>query len=127
MPTTAIHTQEVRRRGVEGPELPPGSALCVTVPGAPALWEDTVKTFGKLSLEQVRRRGHRPPLLPRLGGADLERCRSLAYSVRVHWLQAPHPPSAAEVALLMALTSTSAGRCCSRPLNLLKTASRWHQ
>ena len=47
------HAQEVRRRGICGPELPAGSALCVTVPGAPALWEDTVKAFGKLSLEQV--------------------------------------------------------------------------
>ena len=45
--------QEVRRRGFCGPELPHGSALCVTVPGAAALWEDTVKTFGKLSLKQV--------------------------------------------------------------------------
>lgn len=45
--------QEVRRRGICGPELPAGSALCVTVPGAPALWEDTVKAFGKLSLKQV--------------------------------------------------------------------------
>ena len=45
--------QEVRKRGIGGPELPPGSALCVTVPGAPALWEDTVKTFGKLDLKQV--------------------------------------------------------------------------
>ena len=43
----------MRRRGIGGPELPPGSALCVTVPGAPALWEDTVKTFGKLDLKQV--------------------------------------------------------------------------
>ena len=60
IPTSNMHTQEVRRRGIEGPELPPGSALCVTVPGAPALWEDTVKTFGKLSLRQVRRRGCRP-------------------------------------------------------------------
>ncbi len=45
--------QEVRRRGICGPELPHGSALCVTVPGAAALWEDTVKTFGKLNLKQV--------------------------------------------------------------------------
>ena len=45
--------QEVRKRGIGGPELPPGSALCVTVPGAPALWEDTVKTFGRLDLKQV--------------------------------------------------------------------------
>ena len=45
--------EEVRKRGIGGPELPPGSALCVTVPGAPALWEDTVKTFGKLDLKQV--------------------------------------------------------------------------
>ena len=50
----SVHAQEVRRRGICGPELPAGSALCVTVPGAPALWEDTVKTFGKLSLTQVR-------------------------------------------------------------------------
>ncbi|CAK0786946.1 hypothetical protein CVIRNUC_010160 [Coccomyxa viridis] len=45
--------EEVRKRGIGGPELPPGSALCVTVPGAPALWEDTVKTFGRLDLKQV--------------------------------------------------------------------------
>ena len=45
--------QEVRKRGIGGPELPPGSALCVTVPGAPALWEDTIRAFGKLDLKQV--------------------------------------------------------------------------
>ena len=48
-----MRAQEVRRRGICGPELPAGSALCVTVPGAPALWEDTVKAFGKLNLKQV--------------------------------------------------------------------------
>ena len=47
--------QAVRERGVSGSELPARSALAVTVPGAAALWEDTIKTFGKLSLAEVRR------------------------------------------------------------------------
>ena len=46
--------QAVRQAGVSGPELPPFSALTVTVPGAPGLWEDAVKQFGRLSLEQVQ-------------------------------------------------------------------------
>ncbi len=76
--TSDVHAQEVRRRGIEGPELPPGSALCVTVPGAPALWEDTVKTFGKLSLKQVCRRGRRLRPVQRPRKADIERRLSLA-------------------------------------------------
>lgn len=43
----------VRAAGVVGPELPPFSAMTVTVPGAAALWEDTVKTWGRLPLSQV--------------------------------------------------------------------------
>lgn len=43
----------MRAQGKTGTELPPDSALCVTVPGAAALWEDTVKGFGKLDLKQV--------------------------------------------------------------------------
>ena len=38
---------------MKGQELPPYSALTVTVPGAPGLWEDAVQRFGKLSLAQV--------------------------------------------------------------------------
>ena len=45
--------QAVRKRGHEGTELPPDSALTVTVPGAAALWEDVTKTFGSLPLAQV--------------------------------------------------------------------------
>ncbi|BDA50498.1 Glutathione hydrolase proenzyme [Coccomyxa sp. Obi] len=45
--------EAVRAQGIKGHELPADSALCVTVPGAAALWEDTVKSFGTLSLEQV--------------------------------------------------------------------------
>ncbi len=45
--------QAVRRLGHKGTELPPESALTVTVPGAAALWEDAVKTFGSLPLAQA--------------------------------------------------------------------------
>ncbi|CAK0887557.1 unnamed protein product, partial [Prorocentrum cordatum] len=34
-------------------ELPPLSALCVTVPGAAAAWESAVATWGKLPLSQA--------------------------------------------------------------------------
>ena len=34
-------------------EFEPYSALTVTVPGAAAAWEDTVKMYGRLSLKQV--------------------------------------------------------------------------
>lgn len=43
----------MRSRGHKGTELPPDSALTVTVPGAAALWEDVTKTFGSLPLAQV--------------------------------------------------------------------------
>ncbi len=36
-----------------GSELPCRGALAVTVPGAAALWEDTIKAFGKLPLAEV--------------------------------------------------------------------------
>ena len=45
--------QAVRKAGVSGQELPPFSALTVCVPGAPGLWEDAVKHFGRLPLAQV--------------------------------------------------------------------------
>ena len=45
--------QAVRERGIAGSELPMRGALAVTVPGAAALWEDTLKAFGKLSLAEV--------------------------------------------------------------------------
>ena len=50
---SAIHWQAVRTQGHTGLELAPDSALCVTVPGAAALWEDTVKNFGTLDLKQA--------------------------------------------------------------------------
>lgn len=43
----------MRAQGILGLDLPPFSALTVTVPGAAALWEDVVKLYGKLSLKQV--------------------------------------------------------------------------
>ena len=46
--------QKARELGCKGSEFPPFSALTVTVPGAAAAWEDTLKTFGKLSLREVR-------------------------------------------------------------------------
>ena len=49
-----LWVQEVRSRGITGLDLPSFSALTVTVPGAPALWEDVIRSFGKLSLKQVR-------------------------------------------------------------------------
>lgn len=45
--------QKAREMGCKGSEFPPFSALTVTVPGAAAAWEDTIKTYGKLSLKQV--------------------------------------------------------------------------
>ena len=45
--------QKARELGVKGMEFEPYSALTVTVPGAAAAWEDTVKMYGKLSLKQV--------------------------------------------------------------------------
>ena len=47
--------EAVRERGVRGGALPPFHALTVTVPGAAAAWEDAVRLWGKLSLEQARR------------------------------------------------------------------------
>ncbi len=38
---------------VRGGALPPFHALTVTVPGAAAAWEDAVRLWGKLSLEQA--------------------------------------------------------------------------
>ena len=52
--TAAPTGQAVRERGITGSELPVRGALAVTVPGAAALWEDTVKAFGKLPLAEVR-------------------------------------------------------------------------
>lgn len=48
-------SQKARELGVTGGEFEPFSALTVTVPGAAAAWEDTINTFGKLSLKEVRR------------------------------------------------------------------------
>ena len=45
--------EAVRERGVHGGALPPFHALTVTVPGAAAAWEDAVRLWGKLSLQQV--------------------------------------------------------------------------
>ena len=39
---------------MKGGEFEPFSALTVTVPGAAAAWEDTVKMYGKLSLKEVK-------------------------------------------------------------------------
>ena len=50
----ALACQAVRERGITGSELPVRGALAVTVPGAAALWEDTIKAFGKLPLAEVR-------------------------------------------------------------------------
>ncbi len=46
--------EAVRERGVKGGALPPFHALTVTVPGAAAAWEDAVRQWGNLSLEQAR-------------------------------------------------------------------------
>lgn len=46
--------QKARELGVKGGEFEPFSALTVTVPGAAAAWEDTVKMYGKLSLKEVK-------------------------------------------------------------------------
>ena len=46
--------QHVRSLGINGLDLPSFSALTVTVPGAPALWEDIIRKHGKLSLGQAR-------------------------------------------------------------------------
>ena len=43
-----------------GDALPPEHALCATVPGAAALWDDFVRECGTLQLEQVGM----PALLP---------------------------------------------------------------
>lgn len=51
--TAALTGQAVRERGITGSELPVRGALAVTVPGAAALWEDTIKAFGKLPLAEV--------------------------------------------------------------------------
>lgn len=45
--------QKARELGATGGEFEPFSALTVTVPGAAAAWEDTIKTYGKLSLKEV--------------------------------------------------------------------------
>ena len=45
--------QKARELGVTGGEFEPFSALTVTVPGAAAAWEDTIRTYGKLSLKEV--------------------------------------------------------------------------
>ena len=44
----------MRERGITGSELPVRGALAVTVPGTAALWEDTIKAFGKLPLAEAR-------------------------------------------------------------------------
>lgn len=51
--------QAVREKGVQGTELPPYSPLCITVPGAAALWEDLIKEHGSKSMQEVN--GHTCP------------------------------------------------------------------
>ncbi len=46
--------EAIRAAGITGSELPPSSALSVTVPGAAALWEDVLQQWGTRSLQQVR-------------------------------------------------------------------------
>ena len=53
MTSTVDLVQKARELGVTGGEFEPFSALTVTVPGAAAAWEDTIKTYGKLSLKEV--------------------------------------------------------------------------
>lgn len=50
--------QKARELGVKGGEFEPFSALTVTVPGAAAAWEDTVKMYGKLTLKEVQHIAH---------------------------------------------------------------------
>ena len=50
--------QKARELGVKGGEFEPFSALTVTVPGAAAAWEDTVKMYGKLTLKEVQHNAH---------------------------------------------------------------------
>ncbi|KAK9787880.1 hypothetical protein WJX73_007818 [Symbiochloris irregularis] len=45
--------EAVREKGIKGTELPPYSPLCITVPGAAALWEDLVKEHGSKSMQDV--------------------------------------------------------------------------
>lgn len=47
---------------MRGTCLPVDSGLTVTVPGAPALWEDVVLQWGRLPLQQVCK-AKAPPLL----------------------------------------------------------------
>lgn len=49
----ALTLQKARELGVTAGEFEPFSALTVTVPGAAAAWEDTVKMYGKLTLKEV--------------------------------------------------------------------------
>ena len=53
--SSGFSLEMLRERGisVEGRPLDPHSALCVTVPGAPLLWEDLVKRHGRMALAQV--------------------------------------------------------------------------
>ena len=53
--SSSFSLEMLRERGIslEGRPLDPHSALCVTVPGAPMLWEDLVKKYGSMSLAEV--------------------------------------------------------------------------
>lgn len=51
--TGSCALQHCRAEGLKGPELPQESPFTVTVPGAPALWEDILQAHGKLTLAQV--------------------------------------------------------------------------
>ena len=48
-----VALQKARELGVKGGEFEPFSALTVTVPGAAAAWEDTIKMYGRLTLKEV--------------------------------------------------------------------------
>jgi hypothetical protein len=99
--------ERIRAAGIGGSELPPNSALSVTVPGAAALWEDAVRQWGSMGLEQVGRggRGARAAggrLYPwrRLDGEGDAGSRAGAPGPP----QPSRPPAACRVC-----------RCCSRP------------
>lgn len=54
-----VCVQKARELGVKGAEFEPFSALTVTVPGAAAAWQDTIKTYGKLTLKEASQPSYR--------------------------------------------------------------------
>ena len=50
---SGLTLEAVRKLGIKGTALPPFHTVTVTVPGAAAAWEDAVKQWGTLDLEQV--------------------------------------------------------------------------